>query len=131
MKKPIAIDKADIKAFLGPGSKFEGKLSFDEMVRLDGSFSGEIRSSDTLVVGETAEIEGSINVGALILSGRFKGEIKATTLVELRTPARVEGTIETPTLKIEEKVVFNGEIKMPSGDAGVNLRDTAEKKKPS
>ena len=129
MKKPIAIDKAEIKAFLGPGSKFEGKLSFDEMVRLDGSFSGEIRSSDTLVVGETAEIEGTIIVGALILSGRFKGDIKATTLVELRTPARVEGTIETPTLKVEEKVIFNGEIKMPSGDAGVNLRDTAEKKK--
>ncbi|NOQ51136.1 MAG: polymer-forming cytoskeletal protein, partial [Desulfuromonadaceae bacterium] len=33
MKKPVAIEKAEIKAFLGPGSRFEGKLSFDEMVR--------------------------------------------------------------------------------------------------
>ena len=112
MKKPVAIDKADIKAFLGPGSRFEGTLSFDEMVRLDGSFVGEIKSSDTLVVGETAEIEGEIQVGALILSGKFKGQISANTLVELRAPAEVEGKIETPLLKIEEKVVFNGEINM-------------------
>ena len=114
MKKPVAIDKADIKAFLGPGSCFEGKLSFDEMVRLDGRFSGEINSSDTLVVGETAVVEGDINVGSLILSGRFTGRIVATCSVELRAPAQIEGSIETPQLKMEEKVVFNGEIRMGS-----------------
>ncbi len=129
MKKPVAIDKADIKAFLGPGSKFEGKLSFDEMVRLDGIFNGEIRSSDTLIVGETAEIEGSIHVGALILSGRFKGDIKATTMVELRAPAQVEGTVETPSLKIDEKVLFNGEIKMGGGSPAVATKIPEPKKR--
>jgi cytoskeletal protein CcmA (bactofilin family) len=112
MKKPISIDKAEIKAFLGPGSRFEGKMSFDEMVRLDGIFSGEIKSSDTLIVGKSAEIDGNIQVGSLILSGHFKGDIKATTSVELRAPAQIEGSIETPMIKIEENVIFNGEITM-------------------
>lgn len=112
MKKSVSIDKADIKAFLGPGSRFEGKLSFDEMVRLDGSFVGEINSSDTLVVGESARVEGDIRVGALILSGTFKGNIQATSMVELRAPARVEGNIDTPVLKMDEKVMFNGQISM-------------------
>ena len=129
MKKPVAIDRADIKAFLGPGSKFEGKLSFDEMVRLDGVFSGEINSSDTLVVGETGQIEGDIHVGALILSGKFKGGIVATTLVELRAPAQVEGTIETPSLKIDDKVIFNGEIKMPGNTVKEDSKDGKLKKK--
>ena len=124
MKKPVAIDKADIKAFLGPGSRFEGKLNFDELVRLDGSFTGEIKSSDTLMVGETAVIEGDIQVGALILSGRFKGKIVASSMVELRAPAKVEGAIECPLLKIEEKVIFNGEIKMTTAASG----QPAEKK---
>lgn len=115
MKKPVAIDKADIKAFLGPGSRFEGKLSFDEMVRLDGSFNGEIKSSDTLVVGETAVIEGKIAVGTLVLSGRFSGDVVASEMIELRAPAQVDGTLETPLLKIEEKVIFNGAIKMSGG----------------
>ena len=125
MKKPVAIDKADIKAFLGPGSRFEGKLSFDEMVRLDGSFSGEIKSSDTLVVGETAVVDGDIQVGALILSGQFKGKIIASSFVELRAPAKVEGSIESPVLKIEERVIFNGEVKMTTAASG-----QATKKKP-
>lgn len=130
MKKPIAIDKADIKAFLGTGSRFEGKLSFDEMVRLDGSFTGEIRSSDTLIVGETAVIAGDILVGALILSGRFTGKIVATDRVELLAPAQVEGSIETPSLKIEEKVIFNGDISMVSADKGkVRTLDASAEKK--
>lgn len=112
MKKSVSIEKADIKAFLGPGSRFEGKLSFDEMVRLDGSFIGEINSTDTLVIGESAKVEGDIRVGALILSGSFKGNIQATNMVDLRAPARVEGNIETPVLTIEEKVHFNGQVVM-------------------
>ena len=129
VKKPVAIDKADIKAFLGQGSRFEGKLNFEELVRLDGSFTGEITSSDTLVVGETANIEGQISVGALILSGKFIGGIKATTMVELRAPAQVDGTIETPCLKIDEKVIFNGEIKMRTTNEITPPKAEAEKKK--
>lgn len=129
IKKPISIDKADIKAFLGPGSRFEGKLNFDELVRLDGSFTGEIISTDTLIVGDTGVIEGQISVGALILSGKFVGGIKATTMVELRAPAQVEGSIETPCLKIEEKVIFNGDIKMHNSPAALNQKSEIEKKK--
>ena len=122
MKKSSALEKADIKAFLGPGSKFEGKLSFDELVRIDGVFSGEIKSTDTLIIGETAEIEGSIQVGSLILSGNFKGDIKATKSVEFRYPAKVDGSIVTPSLQIEEKVIFNGQISMAEKENAVPLK---------
>lgn len=131
MKKPVAIDKADIKAFLGPGSRFEGKLSFDEMVRLDGNFSGEIKSSDTLIVGETAVMQGDIQVGALILSGRFTGKIVATDRVELRSPAQVEGSIETPNLKVEEKVIFNGDIIMGQVTGKIERNKEAKSEKAS
>ena len=87
-------------------------FSWDEMVRLDGRFIGEIRSLDTLIVGDSAEIEGEIHVGCLVLSGNFKGNITASQRVELLAPAKVEGVIETPMLKIEENVIFNGEVRM-------------------
>ncbi len=107
------MEKSEIKAFLGPGSKFEGKLFFDEIVRLDGTFKGEIISKDTLIVGETADIDGEVEVGTFILSGKFKGNIKANTRVELRRPAKFEGTIETPVLVVEEGVALNGNLAMP------------------
>jgi cytoskeletal protein CcmA (bactofilin family) len=112
MRKETPIEKSDIKAFLGPGSQFEGKLLFDEVVRLDGIFRGEVTSRDTLIVGETADIQAEINVGTLILSGRFKGNIKATRKVELRTPACLEGNIETPVLVVEEGVLLNSSLCM-------------------
>lgn len=112
MRKETPLEKSEIKAFLGPGSKFEGKLFFDEIVRLDGTFKGEINSRDTLIIGETADIEGEVAVGTFILSGRFKGNIKAATRVELRRPAQIEGTVETPILVIEEGVMLNGNVTM-------------------
>jgi cytoskeletal protein CcmA (bactofilin family) len=112
MRKENPIEKSEIKAFLGPGSQFEGKLVFDEIVRLDGTFRGEVTSKDTLIVGETADLQAEITVGSLILSGRFRGNIKAAHRVELRAPARVEGDIETPSLVVEEGVYLNGSLSM-------------------
>jgi len=112
MRKETPIEKGDIKAFLGPGSQFEGKLVFDEIVRLDGTFRGEVTSRDTLIVGEAADIQAEVTVGTLVLSGRFKGNIKASKKVELRAPAQVEGSIETPVLSVEEGVQLNGSITM-------------------
>ena len=106
-------EKNDIKAFLGAGSQFEGKLSFSEIVRLDGIFKGEIESSDTLIVGESGQMIAEVNVGSLILSGRLEGNVKASGKVELRAPAVVEGNITTPLLEVEEGVRINGQIVMP------------------
>ena len=116
MRKETPIEKSDIKAFLGPGSQFEGKLVFNEIVRLDGAFRGEVTSHDTLIVGESADIQADIQVGTLILSGNFKGNVKAKTRVELRSPAKVDGTIETPAISVEEGVLLNGTITMNIGE---------------
>jgi cytoskeletal protein CcmA (bactofilin family) len=117
MRKETPIEKSEIKAFLGPGSQFEGKLVFNEIVRLDGTFRGEVTSHDTLIVGESADIHADVQVGTLILSGSFKGNVKAKTRVELRAPARVDGTIETPALSVEDGVILNGTITMTLGDS--------------
>lgn len=117
MRKETPIEKSEIKAFLGPGSQFEGKLIFNEIVRLDGAFRGEVTSHDTLIVGDSADIQADVQVGTLILSGKFKGNIKAKARVELRTPANVDGTIETPALSIEDGVILNGSVNMNSGES--------------
>lgn len=117
MRKETPIEKSEIKAFLGPGSQFEGKLVFNEIVRLDGAFRGEVTSHDTLIVGESADIQADVQVGTLILSGKFKGNIKAKSRVELRAPANVDGAIETPALSMEDGVILNGTISMTTGEA--------------
>lgn len=107
-----SIEKSEIKAFLGAGSQFEGRMVFNEIVRLDGHFRGEIISNDVLIVGETADIQAEVSVGTLIISGRLKGNIKAAERVELRAPAQIEGTITAPALSIEVGAVFDGTVSM-------------------
>ena len=130
MRKEIPIEKSEIKAFLGPGSQFEGKLAFNEIVRLDGAFRGEVTSQDTLIVGESADLQADVQVGTLILSGRFKGNIKAKSRVELRSPAHVDGSIETPALSVEDGVTLNGTITMTldENDSGAKPVEAGTKK---
>lgn len=104
---------SEINAVLGRGANFEGKLSFDGTVRIEGSFSGEIHTPDTLVIGQGADVKAEIFAGTLIVSGgTVTGNIHAKQTVELEKEAKVRGNIETPSLKIEKGVIFMGSCKM-------------------
>ena len=66
-----------LTAFIDQGSEFEGKLSFKDTVRIDGAFSGEISSENTLIVGESGEIEATIRSTVVVISGSVVGDINA------------------------------------------------------
>jgi cytoskeletal protein CcmA (bactofilin family) len=109
---PSERPQGEINTLLGRGSEFEGKLTFEGTVRIDGKLSGEIFSDDVLVVGEGAEVTAEIDVGVIIIEGSIRGNIRAKRAVELRAPARVSGNIETPSLFIDKGVIFEGFCKM-------------------
>lgn len=103
---------SDIRAFLGKGSEFEGRLVFHETVRIDGNFKGEISSSDTLIIGSDAVVKAEIEVGRAIISGVVEGNIRAREKVELHPPAKVSGTIKTPKLVVIDGALFEGNCRM-------------------
>ncbi len=104
-----------LNALLGKGSQFEGKLLFEGSVRIDGKFSGEIISTDTLIIGEGAEVKANIQVGTLTCLGDYQGDAKASKAVELKAPAKVRGNITTASIVIERGVFFDGTCKMDTG----------------
>jgi cytoskeletal protein CcmA (bactofilin family) len=102
----------DIKAILGKGSDFEGKLRFEGTVRIDGKFKGEVHSEGTLIVGDAAVIDGDLSVDSAIISGEVRGNIRARSKTELHAPAKLFGNLETPVLSIQQGVVFDGHCQM-------------------
>jgi cytoskeletal protein CcmA (bactofilin family) len=104
----------DVTTLLGRGSEFEGKLTFEGTVRIDGKLTGEIFTDDVLIVGEGAEVKAEINVGSIVIEGSVHGNIHAKRSVEIRTPARMRGNITTPSLFIEKGVLFDGTCQMES-----------------
>ena len=107
-----------LSAFIDQGSEFEGKLSFKDTVRIDGCFRGEISSDNTLIVGESGQIEANIRSQCVVVSGTVTGDIDAGKRVVLHKTARVEGNVKSGSLVIEEGAVLNGQVSMkPAGDA--------------
>jgi cytoskeletal protein CcmA (bactofilin family) len=107
-----AVATSDLNALLGRGSEFEGKLTFEGTVRIDGKFTGSIVTNDVLVVGEGAKLSAEVSCGTIIVHGEVVGDIKAKSLVELHAPAKVKGNVETPSLMVEKGVIFEGQAKM-------------------
>ena len=107
-----------LSAFIDQGSEFEGKLVFKDTVRIDGRFRGEISSENTLIVGETGEIEASIRSKTVAVSGSVTGDIIAATKVVLHKTARVCGNIQTGSLVVEDGAEIDGSIKMGKSAAG-------------
>jgi cytoskeletal protein CcmA (bactofilin family) len=121
MAAPAAKTSTDggaLTAFIDQGSSFEGKLSFKDTVRIDGSFTGEIASENTLIVGESGEIEATIRSKTVIVSGSVTGDVVASRKLVMHKTARLEGNVETPCLVMEEGALFNGHVKMADPASG-------------
>ena len=111
MKKEAGFGQ-EFYTFLGKGVDFKGKAQFEGTVRVDGNFEGEITIDDTLIIGETAIIKGTINGGTIVSSGRIEGVITANKKIQLLKPAVLIGDVHTPTFAMEEGVYFQGECDM-------------------
>src|SRR5262245_11667156 len=112
----------EITTLLGRGATFEGKLTFEGTVRIDGRFKGEVFSDDTLVIGEGAHVEAEIDIGDVIVQGTVVGNIKAKRSIEVHAPGRVKGDLHTPSLQIDKGVIFEGRSFMESATGAQERR---------
>ena len=100
----------ELKALLEEGCLFEGKLSFSGTIRLNGHFKGEIEDGDTLVVGQNADIQGSVSVGEAIIAGNFNGKLIAKKRVEITSTGKLNGELYSPLLVTHEGAQMKGKI---------------------
>lgn len=109
----VASRPTEITALLGRGTHFEGKLFFEGRIRVDGSFRGEIRGDDVLVIGDGAQVVGDIEVSTCIVTGgQVEANIRARDAIELYAPSRVTGDLHAPAIFIDRGVLFEGSCKM-------------------
>ncbi|MDI6795681.1 MAG: polymer-forming cytoskeletal protein, partial [Desulfatibacillaceae bacterium] len=98
-------------AFIGKGCCFEGRLVFDDMVRVDGELKGEVTSEKgLLVVGEQGLVDARVRVARLLAAGRVKGRVDAAQKVEIQKTGLVDADIASPVLTLESGAVFTGRV---------------------
>lgn len=102
-----------VTAILDQGASFEGKLTFEGTVQIGGSFKGEIFTKDVLIINQGAAVTAQIEADTIIISGSVEGNLFARRRVIMHPPAIFKGTVTTPSLRIDEGVVFEGASYMP------------------
>ncbi len=108
-----------LSAFIDEGSEIEGRYTFSGTVMLNGRFKGEISSTDTLIIGDKAIVNGDIRAGRVLISGEVVGTISCSERVELKRTARVFGDVEAPVVVVEEGVLFEGHCRMTKSNPNV------------
>jgi cytoskeletal protein CcmA (bactofilin family) len=121
----------EINTLLGRGAAFEGKLTFEGTVRVDGKLKGEVFSDDVLIVGEGAYVEAEIDIGEIIIQGTVVGNIRAKRGIEIHAPGRVKGDLHTPSLQIDKGVIFEGRSFMEGVTAPAAAATPAATAKPA
>jgi cytoskeletal protein CcmA (bactofilin family) len=116
------LDGAMLNSFIGEGTKFKGEFELDGLLRIDGDFSGIIKTKGRVLINGRAECD--IHAGTVVIGGIVKGNITATEHVEILATGMVIGDIKAPSLIIEEGVLFCGSCSVyESGKLKNNLTD--------
>ena len=116
-------DDAELKAYMGEDAVFNGSLTFEGTVRIDGRFEGQVVTKYTLIIGESGRIIADINAGIIICKGKVEGNLIASQRIELHSASQVVGTVKTPSLFVEVGGILDGECDMSSqGNKVVELR---------
>ncbi len=115
-KGDAAYDKmGDLNTLIGKGSLFEGNLTVQHSLRIDGKVVGNIKSNDSIIIGKEGEVEGEIYVKNAIVGGKIKGKIVATGKVTLESTSEFIGELKAAKLVIDEGAVFDGTSQMKGG----------------
>ena len=103
----------ELQALLGRGTRFEGLLTFEGRVRVDGDLKGEIKSEGLLVLGDGSNVDATIEVGTLIVrGGTLRGSVVARELIEIHEGAKVHADITAPEIDIAKGSLFDGRCTM-------------------
>ena len=98
--------KAGTASCIGSGMSIVGNIECNGPAQVFGRIKGELRASD-LLIGEGAQIDGSVIAQDVTVCGRVKGTIRAVR-VKLQDGGAVEGDIFHRSLSIDENSLFEG-----------------------
>ena len=110
--------RASIPSIISSDLTVKGTLISTGDVQVDGRIEGDVRAV-SLVIGESAIIQGDIYAEDAIIRGNVTGGIRARK-VQLCATCHVEGTIIHEALSVEAGAFFEGNCRHsdnPLGDA--------------
>lgn len=112
MNNSYAPEDSLINSIVGEGTHFKGNVELDGLMRIDGDFTGSIRSLGKIIVGKNGRADCTIHAGTVVIGGVLRGAIYSTEKVIILASAVVIGIVHCPRLIAEEGVLMDGEFRV-------------------
>lgn len=118
MARAESTEDTYINSIVGPGTFFRGHIELQGLLRVDGDFSGSIRTDGRVIVGKSGRADCAIEAGTVVIGGLFRGEIVAYEKVVLLASCIVLGNVSAPRLIVADGVLLSGRCRITgSADA--------------
>jgi cytoskeletal protein CcmA (bactofilin family) len=130
--RPGPAANAATRSTIGSGMSIVGNIECNGPAQVFGRVKGELRASD-LLIGDGAQIEGSVIAQDVTVCGRVKGTIRAVR-VKLQDGGAVEGDIFHRSLSIDENSMFEGSsrrVENPTDQPTIETKGPREEDMPS
>lgn len=108
-----SLDGADgILSILGSDVTITGDVIGGGALQIEGTIVGNIKSG-ALTLGETSNVEGSVEADEVRLAGSITGDVSADTVALLQS-AKMTGDITQQSLAMEPGAAFSGKVRKRS-----------------
>ena len=127
---PVKNSVDSVDTLIGVNTILQGDMEFSGGLRVDGQINGNIKSLDgnagTLVLSESAVVEGNIAVPHVIVNGHVHGNIMANERLELQTKAVVKGDVRYKALEMALGASVNGALVSDAGSSAMKSTPTVK-----
>ncbi|WP_027964395.1 bactofilin family protein [Halalkalibacillus halophilus] len=103
---------SNVDTVIGAGTTFEGDLTSEASIRVDGTFKGSLSSQGDLVIGQAGKLDAELTGRNITVAGEVAGNITATETLTIEATGSVHGDVTMQVLVIEEGGSFSGNSKM-------------------
>jgi cytoskeletal protein CcmA (bactofilin family) len=119
-----------LTTFIGEDVEFEGTLRAKDTLRIEGRIRGQIKSDNTVIIGQNADVEADIQSKNVIIIGALSGNVDASRQLVVNKSGRLKGNVSTPSLVIEPGALFNGRTKMVRPEVAAQAKTAEAESKP-
>ena len=97
---------------VGAKTNFNGEITGDEDILIEGRVDGQILITRDVRVGPTGKVKASIDAQSIVVSGEVIGDCSASSRVEIQASGKLTGNIRAPKIVIAEGAMFKGNSDM-------------------
>lgn len=103
-----SLESTLVNSIVGAGTFFKGTISVSGLLRIDGDFSGNVKSEGRVIIGRGGRADCTVDAATVVIGGVFRGTVYASQKVIALETAVIVGNIYSPRIIAESGVILDG-----------------------